>query len=279
VDCRRGGLVLFLVLLLSCLAAPTARVQSADAASPIVVGLDHIPIAVRELEKAAEQYKRLGFALKPGRPHANGIRNQHVKFPDGTELELITAPDARDPLTTKYRRHLALGDGPAFLALFAPDRARVPARLDEPLDYIFFGPRNASPTDRPEHFAHPNGAESLIAVWVSADDVARERELFERLGARVSRREVQAPGRTTADVAQFQDGEVLLLPGSHQLMPGRRIVGATVRVRSIATAREWLATQRIAIDSVAEEDASRVVVAPASTHGLWIEFRQGDTRD
>ncbi len=59
-----------------------------------VQGLDHIPIAVNDLARAAERYRALGFSLKPGRPHDNGITNQHVKFPDGSELELITAPEA-----------------------------------------------------------------------------------------------------------------------------------------------------------------------------------------
>jgi hypothetical protein len=83
---------------------------------PAVIGLDHIPIAVGDLARAADDYRALGFALKPGRPHDNGIQNQHVKFTDGTELELITAPAAGDALTTTYRRHLENGDGPAFLA-------------------------------------------------------------------------------------------------------------------------------------------------------------------
>jgi catechol 2,3-dioxygenase-like lactoylglutathione lyase family enzyme len=74
------------------------------ALTPVVVGLDHIPIAVADLERAAERYRRLGFTLKPGRAHKNGIRNQHAKFADGTELELITAPEGRDSLT----RHLFL---------------------------------------------------------------------------------------------------------------------------------------------------------------------------
>ena len=54
------------------------------AAAPIVAGLDHVPVAVRDLEAAAADYRRLGFVLKPGRPHANGIRNVHAKFADGT---------------------------------------------------------------------------------------------------------------------------------------------------------------------------------------------------
>ena len=150
---------------------------------PAVVGLDHIPIAVSNLDQAAERYRALGFSLKPGRPHDNGITNQHVKFTDGTELELITAPEARDALTGTYRRHLAAGDGPAFLAFYAPARDRVPERLAAPLEYIFFGPRNASPTDRPEHFAHANTGESFVEVWLAADDLSPERQLLEKLGA------------------------------------------------------------------------------------------------
>jgi catechol 2,3-dioxygenase-like lactoylglutathione lyase family enzyme len=92
---------------------------------PAVVGLDHVIVAVGDLEAAAARYRALGFSLKPGRPHDNGIRNEHVKFPDGVELELLTAPAARDELTAEYRRHLEGGDGPAFAGFFAPDRDRV----------------------------------------------------------------------------------------------------------------------------------------------------------
>lgn len=252
-------------------AAPPA-VQPPAAAAP-VIGLDHIPIAVRDLEAAADRYRELGFTLKPGRPHQNGIRNQHAKFPDGTELELITAPEERDALTTTYRRHLAAGDGPAFLALYAPDASRVPRRLDSPLGYLFFGPRNASPTDRPEHFAHPNTAESLIAVWLSNDDHSGERALFEKLGASISRREVHVPGRVTADVARFREGEAVFLPGSHQLVPGRRIVGATLRVASLATVRRLLASRKVPVSPAPGGSRNSVFLAPTTAHGLWLEFR------
>lgn len=241
--------------------------------APAVPGLDHVPIAVEDLERAADRYRALGFSLKPGRPHANGIRNQHVKFPDGTELELITAPRAADALTTKYRRHLASGDGPAFLALFAPDATRVPARLDAPLDYVFFGPRNVSPTDRPEHFAHANTAEALVSVWLAGADLSRERALFERLGATISRRDVHVPGRVAADVAVFREGEAILLGAAHQRVPGRRIVGVTVRVRRVQSARALLAGRGIPTERGGASGAS-LFVPPSAAHGLWIELRQ-----
>ncbi|MEO5898028.1 MAG: VOC family protein [Vicinamibacterales bacterium] len=261
-----------------------APAGSRGAGAAVIAGLDHIPIAVNDLEQAADDYRALGFALKPGRPHDNGIRNQHVKFPDVTELELITAPAASDRLTTTYRRHLEKGDGPAFLAFFVPSRAAAIARLDAAkishrhgdlagaLDYIFLGPRNQSPTDRPEHFAHANGAESLISVWLAGADVSAERTFLIGTGATFSTREVRVPDPVRADVAQLPEGTVVLLPASRQVLPGRPIVGATLRVADLAVARR-------AVEKAA--GAAKIIVTdrslflpPSVTHGLWIELRK-----
>jgi hypothetical protein len=245
-------------------------------------------VAVRNLDAAAGRYRDLGFALKPGRPHANGIRNQHVKFRDGTELELITAPEARDPLTTTYRRHLGAGDGPAFLAFFAPDLDPVAGRLEaskvphrrnpgyvsvsdgHTLEYIFFGGRNQSPTDRPEHFAHANGAESLVGVWLAGEDLSHERMMLEAMGAKVAAGDVYVPERIRADIARLPEGEVVLLPGARQLVPGRRIVGATLRVASVARARKVVGTKASAVSSAPWS----IFLPPSTTHGLWIELRE-----
>lgn len=241
--------------------------------APVVLGLDHIPIAVGNLEAAADRYRALGFALKPGRPHANGIRNVHAKFPDGTELELITAPAPRDALTTKYRQHLAAGDGPAFLALFAPDADDAARRLAPP--YVFFGPRNHSPTDRPEHFAHPNGAESLIRVWLAADDLSGERALLKSIGAPIARQNVHVPDAVVADTAQLPDGDLVLLPGARQIVRGRPIVGATLRVKSVAAARRAVeAVPGASLRTASGNGWSSVFVPPAVAHGLWLELRE-----
>jgi catechol 2,3-dioxygenase-like lactoylglutathione lyase family enzyme len=260
---------------------------------PAVAGLDHVPIAVADLEKAAERYRALGFALKPGRPHDIGIRNLHVMFPDGTELELITAPAARDALTATYRRHLAAGDGPAFLALYAPSPDTAAARLDAagvryrregrsfdfgddgPLRYVFLGARNASPTDRPEHFAHPNGAESLVSVWLAADDLVPERRMLSAVGAALSDADVDAPRPVTATVARLPEGTVVLLPGAHQLVPGRRIVGATVRVRRLEDVKRALGAEWAGLRVVERAGGSSVFLPPSMTHGVWLELREG----
>ena len=237
--------------------------------TPAVTGIDHVPIAVADLDRAAAAYRRLGFTLKPGRPHDNGIRNLHAKFADGTELELITAKAPRDALTRTYSSHLAGGDGPAFLAFYAPSGA--PA-ADAP-GYVFFGTRNRSPTDRPEHFVHPNTAESLVSVWLAGADLSRERALLESFGAAFVEREVLVPELTTAMAARLPEGEVLLLPASRRLVTGRPIVGVTLRVRSVAAAKRALADGGVRVRLVDAAPRS-VFVAPEAAHGLWIELRE-----
>lgn len=231
------------------------------------VALDHVVLAVNDLDATAARYRALGFTLKPGRPHDNGIRNWHAKFKDGTELELLTAPEPKDALTTTYRKHLAQGDGPAFMALMAKPKA--PADGEAP-PYIFFGSRNASPTDLPEHFVHANTAYSLIAVWLAGSDFTRERALLTRYGATVG-----LPRQLLdmdADVMRVAEGgSVYLLPARARIHPDRPIVGVTFRVRDLAEARKVLASAHV---TLAASDANHVLLAPAQTGGLWIEFRK-----
>jgi hypothetical protein len=154
---------------------------AASAAEAVVRGLDHISVAVGNLEKAGADYEALGFVIKPGRAHANGIRNDRVKFADGTEVELITAARSADALSSDYLDWLKSGDGPAYLGLFAPSLETLSKTLaghdlsieqgegvwtlrrQPALKRVFFARRQHSPTDRPEHFAHPNTAFTLSA--------------------------------------------------------------------------------------------------------------------
>jgi catechol 2,3-dioxygenase-like lactoylglutathione lyase family enzyme len=271
--------------------AGVACVLSASAAAgpePARIGLDHIPVAVRDLEAASATYRALGFALKPGRPHANGIRNAHVKFPDGAGIELLTVPAAVDRLSTKYVEMIRAGEGPAFLSFHARDTAALQGALraggypfsdaggltdlqSPELGFLFWIRDNRSPTDRPEHFAHPNGATALGAVWVATDDGGGLARLLVALGGRQERRKVFAPDRAEATVVTLAEGDVFILPARHQLLPGRPIIGASFRVRDLATVRRALAAGRVS-PRTGLELAERLVVEPSKAHGLWLEF-------
>lgn len=264
------------------------------------VGLSHVNIAVGDLEGASADYARLGFALKDGRPHPDGIRNRHVKFRDGTEVELITAPAATDPLTTHYRQLIGAGDGPAFLAIDVEPQAAAVERVskaglpastsggfvdfpfESPLGYVFFAGMNQSPTDRPEHFAHQNGASRLVGVTLAAENLDPERALFGAFGLRASRcgddpeafRASPAPGRTECVV--LHDGAVVRLRSGGSA-GSRRISALELRVADIATATR--AFEQAHVPFRVDAAQARVTVEGGVTHGVTLTFAIGAVHD
>lgn len=230
-----------------------------------LVRLDHIPTAVRDLDAAMADFQALGFAIKPGRPHANGLRNAHIKFANGAGLELITAAQAGDALSARYVEFLRGGEGPAYLTLHAADEARAAAALkaagiphrfdaggleltDPRLDWIFFAGDNRSPSDKPEHFAHANGASATLEVWVAADDAEPLAQLLSALGAasrEETRREPLAAQVRVFDLAD--GGRIVVVPARRQIVPGHPLIGVVMASPLRATQRQlhglWLSLQ------------------------------------
>ena len=95
------------------------------------MSVDHVVIAVSDLDSAAGDFQSLGFTLKPGRLHPNGLLNAHVKFADGTALELMSlAGEPTDAVAVAYQKFLQTGEGGAFLAIEAkPDRVTEAANI------------------------------------------------------------------------------------------------------------------------------------------------------
>jgi catechol 2,3-dioxygenase-like lactoylglutathione lyase family enzyme len=257
-----------------------------------VVGIDHIPVAVEDLEAASARYRALGFSLKPGRPHDNTLRNDHAKYPDGREIELITAREPRDALAARYLRKIAAGDGPAYLAFHCDDFAVLRGRLtkakiafndkafftlaDPSLDYLFFGGDNRSPTDKPEHFAHANTTETLIGVWIADAENAALRHLLDALGATYKTGTVMLPAKTSATLAQLDAGVITLLPRSTRLIADRPIVGAVLKTRDLRAAERVLkkAGLAVALRRLEGPGYKSIVLPPEQAHGVWLEFRQ-----
>lgn len=270
----------WLCLLLAWVAAAAGDVAGAAAApGPSVVGIDHIPVVVGDLDQATSTYRRLGFSVKPGRPHANGLRNNHVKFKDGSGIELISPPaQPADELTADYSRRLQEGEGPAFLSFHARDwqaltsaldRSRIGfaendgllTLLDPRLDFIFFVRDNRSPTDRPEHLVHANTAVAMAEVWLALDKPGAEslRGLMLALGAAPSRETVRVPGKAGAEVFTVNNGRVVVVRGARQAVPRRPILGVQFLVQDPGAARPRVG-------------AAHPWVAPSEAGGLWLRF-------
>jgi len=52
-------------------------------------GIDHLVIAVKDLQQAAADYEKLGFTVVPGGKHPVGSHNMLIAFSDGSYIELI----------------------------------------------------------------------------------------------------------------------------------------------------------------------------------------------
>lgn len=276
-----------------CLAAILVSLGGSPSAAPqSLVRIDHIPLAVRDVDRAAKDYRRLGFTIKPGRFHADGIRNMHVKFSNGAGIELITAAAQHDELTRHYVALLAEGEGPAFVGFFTPDlrvlekrlaEAGIPYTLEDDL-LVFsdaalawpfiFGVPNLAPNDEPEYFQHPNTANATLGIWIAAEDDAPMLRLFRALGAHIERRTVYVPDPVRADVATVSEsGQVVFLPASRQILPGRPIVGIVLQTKDLDSLDRELHAAGVSPAATRNTMVYRsTFIAPRDTHGVWLEF-------
>jgi hypothetical protein len=88
----------------------------------MATGIDHVVIAVRDLDQAIADYTAAGFTVTPGGEHVNGqTHNALVAFLDGSYFELIAWKDPDTPQDTEWWRRMSLGEGLVDYALRVAD--------------------------------------------------------------------------------------------------------------------------------------------------------------
>ena len=82
------------------------------------VAIDHVIVSVSDLEKSSRVFEKLGFKVKPGTLHKNGIINSHIKFSNESAVELISIQGSPgDELAKRYQTKILQGGGGTFIAL------------------------------------------------------------------------------------------------------------------------------------------------------------------
>ncbi|MEJ7901966.1 MAG: VOC family protein, partial [Thermomicrobiales bacterium] len=88
----------------------------------MATGIDHIVIAVNDLDQAVADYTAAGFTVTPGGQHANGeTHNALIAFTDGTYFEIIAWRTPDQPGDNTWWRRLQAGEGFVDYALRVAD--------------------------------------------------------------------------------------------------------------------------------------------------------------
>ena len=172
----------------------------------MLLSLDHLVVLVRDLDRAVEDYRTLGFEVKPGGEHADGLtRNALIPFEDGSYLELVAFVDPEDTrdnvwgwrpflgrggglidycaasgdLGADLRRLESLGfdvEGPTVGGRRLPDGAQIGwriARVRQDGRLLPFLIEDLTPRElRVPAAEHPNGARGVSRLEIAAPDAA-----------------------------------------------------------------------------------------------------------
>jgi catechol 2,3-dioxygenase-like lactoylglutathione lyase family enzyme len=195
----------------------------------MLLGIDHIVIAVADLETAMNDYRRLGFTVVPGGRHPVGTYNGLIAFADGSYIELISF--YRDNPGHRWWAALKRGEGLVDFCMQTDDLVgdtvklrQAGVRIDDPVPWSRTRPdgyqlkwllslaleedRGVAPfliqdeTPReervPREVSHKNGTNGIGVVTIAVGHLTPAKIWFEAVigneGAAVERREIGAAG-------------------------------------------------------------------------------------
>jgi hypothetical protein len=226
-------------------------------ATPSAPALDHVVLVVRDLDRASIPLQTHGFRLKEGRLHANNLLNRHVKFRDGSSLELMAVRgDPLDSMSRDYAELAASGEGGVYVALTVrsvtePEEAAGALHLESrasrsgpwrflsfpslsPAAAVFFSAGSAVVQDPDSLVLHDPDVVGIAEAWVEGG--AELTELLEQLGARRCGSARSPDGRTGEHLA-LSRGSVVVVQPSGPVRP--RVLGVVLRLRSQGGGTVW----------------------------------------
>jgi hypothetical protein len=277
-----------------------------------VVGIDHAVVVVKDLDKAAENWRRLGFTVSPRGTHSAkmGSGNATIMFdPDYMELLGVLVETEHNAPTRGFLAKR--GEGIERIAFTAVDSAagaeEIRARGYEPvgpMDFerpvtmpdgslsaakfrIFQWPIAEAPGGLrifacqhktretvwiPELMKHANGAKRLVQVLVVSPDCAKDAAHL----ARMIDRDVKAEVDGAFTVASGSDRADFVFLTKDQLgrrYPGVSLAGLPERGGAgLVIATSDLAAAEKAIGSAGVRSGAAVCVAPAAANGTLLAF-------
>lgn len=277
-----------------------------------VIGIDHAVVMVQDLDKAAENYRQLGFTLSPRGTHSAhmGTGNYTIMFdPDYMELLGVLVPTEHNaPARAFVERH---GEGIERIAFTAIDaaagadeiRARGltpigPTDFERPVTLpngtvsaakfrTFMWPTAEAPGGVrifacqhktrdsvwiPELMRHANAAKRISEVLIATPEPAKEAAHLARLIDREPREEADGAVTVTSG-GDRADFVYLTLDQLRKRYPGVPLAGLSERGgAALVLVSGDIATTEKALGSAGIRSGTAVVVPPAKGNGTLLAF-------
>jgi hypothetical protein len=236
---------------LALLAQLTTAVPPVSCQAPSAPALDHAILAVSDLDRVSQSFRSAGFRLKTGRLHPNGLLNRHIKFPDGTEIELMTVRGtAGDDMARRYAKLIAAGDEGAYVALRARELRSVeeqsaalgldPRRSSSgawqflgfaetsSAAAVFFTTGGAAVADVDSIFQHQPRVTALAELWLEGGTALTT--LLQRLGS-ILCGQANGPDDRVGQRWALSGGSIVVVPPRDTARP--RVLGAVLEIPGV----------------------------------------------
>ncbi|WP_289054101.1 VOC family protein [Carboxylicivirga marina] len=153
------------------------------------IRIDHVIEVVHNLDSAINKYQQMGFVIKLGSLHANGLKNAHIKLANKSSYELMSIQgEPTDNVAKHYQELIEEHEGGVYICLTGLDTAELIALLsekeyvytviegalwnyiilDEPTDlrpFFFIDYKKPLPESK-KYWNHKNGSKGIQTVYV-----------------------------------------------------------------------------------------------------------------
>lgn len=160
--------------------------------------IDHIITLIPEdhYDSSIEDYQNNGFIIKQGRKHSNGLYNSHIKFRNGSSLELMTVQgEPKDEIAKDYMKIMKEVETGAYIALKVTSASDASIKLkkmgienkiiknrlwnyvtfpsNSPENLFFLIEMKTSPDDLDSLYLHKNGSVAIGNVFFNGNEDTR----------------------------------------------------------------------------------------------------------
>lgn len=251
--------------------------------------LDHIILGSKNLSNSELFFnKALGFSVKKGKPHKNGIENLFIEFADSSEIEILSVDIPRDPLAKKYKIQLENENLGLQFAIRSNSIDQLANNFKSiSSDYSILTKQNNYSTlsknntseDFPFFFIqyknnptgnvkHDNKTSGISSVWLSTPNIRKSIIQYSDFGfSLVDTLTVADIDNKTASMKN-DNFEIILIEDNNYA-----ITGVTIKTNFINNMQEMLIEYlKEDVRIIENKRGKSIYLSPQITKSIWFEF-------